>query len=191
MLARVGISLLGLTLSLTPALAQEAVPETLKRMAGCFRVTFAFVEDGPHDAFYQPVLERAELTAESPLTLTRTLILDGEAQLHWSEVWTEVDAAGRRWRQKVTGPYGDFRYECDGVWERNQWTCRAPQSAKPRRDKARPYRYLDRENTLQINAKRWVHAQSNRKVMADGSLHSVEVGWNVYERVDDKLCQTE
>jgi hypothetical protein len=184
----VRVALLALTLSLS-AFAAQTVPDTLKHMAGCFSVTFAFVEDGAHDDLYKPVLERADLVSEAPLTLRRHLIIEGEEQLHWSEVWTPVDEANRIWRQRVTGPYGDFRYECEGTWTLNQWRCLAPKSAKPRRDRNRPYSHLDRENTLQLNGTRWVHAQNNRKVNADGSLYSVEAGWNVYERVDDRLCQ--
>lgn len=178
-----------LSLLSSPSFAAEPVADTLKKMTGCFRVTFAFVEDAAHDAFYKPVLEKTTLSSENPLTLSRELIIEGESQPHWSETWTEVDAASRVWRQKVTGPYGDFRYECDGKWELNQWRCLAPKSAKPRRDSARSYDHLDRENTLQVNDLRWVHAQSNRKVKSDGSLDSIEAAWNVYEKVSDTLCK--
>lgn len=180
--------LLSAALSVSSAFAAEPVADTLKKMSGCFRVTFAFVEDAKHDAFYKPVLERTDIKSLSPLTLSRFLIIDGEEQPHWTETWTEVDATKRVWRQKVIGPYGDFRYECDGTWEMNQWRCLAPRSAKPRRDQARTYTFLDRENTLQVNDQRWVHAQSNRKVNKDGSLDSIEAAWNLYEKADDKLC---
>ncbi len=99
-----------------------------------------------------------------------------------------IKLEGPRWRQKVTGPFGDERYVCEGEWILNQLNCQSPKAAKPRRDLARPYAYLDRGNTLQINAKRWVHSQVNRKIAEDGSLYAVEAGWNLYQRVDEKRC---
>jgi hypothetical protein len=155
-------------------------------MTGCFRVTFNYVEDGEHDAFYEPVYEKAETVSEDPITIERTLIVGGQVQKHWSEQWTPVRDAV--WHQEVTGPFGDFRYACDGEWVQNQWTCVAEHAPKPRRDAARPYQDLTRKNTLQINAKRWVHAQSNTKWTSSGEVYSVELGWNIYDRVIDSLC---
>ncbi len=155
-------------------------------MAGCFSVTFQYIEDGIHDAFYAPVLEKAVVTSESPLTLTRSLIIDGVEELHWSDTWTNVGE--NLWKQTVIGPFGDFRYECEGPFIENQWSCLAPGSAKPRRDRERPYATLNRHNTLQINNKRWVHVQNNQKLKSDGSLFSVEAGWNRYERRPESDC---
>lgn len=175
-----------------PAWAPEAEIEptvvlaTLNRMVGCFRVTYSFVEDGAHDAFFKPILEKATLSATSPFHISREMILDGESQPHWTEEWTPT--AGGLWRQTVVGPFGDDRYTCDGQWLLNQWRCTADNAGKPRRDKGRPYAYLRRENTLQITDKRWVHSQINHKVTEAGDLFATEVGWNVYERVDDELC---
>ncbi len=169
-----------------PQTEVQTVPSILQSMVGCFRVVFNYIEDGAHDAVYAPVLEKAELASSEPFTINRTLIIDGTSQKHWSETWTEV--SGRTWRQEVTGPYGDFRYACDGEWQQNQWRCVAEKSPKPRRDAARAYDYLDRENTLQVNDSRWVHVQNNHKRLADGSLYSVEAGWNTYEKVADDLC---
>lgn len=171
----------------TKSLSAETSPrEHLLHMEGCFRVTFNYVEDGQHDKFYAPVLEKSEVTSEQPLTFTRTLIVEGEKELHWSDTWTE--GGGGLWRQKVIGPFGDFRYECEGVFVGNQWSCQAPQSAKPRRDADRPYRFLNRHNTLQLNSLRWVHVQNNQKITEDGSLYSVEVGFNRYERRPLEEC---
>jgi hypothetical protein len=167
--------------------AEMTAKEQLLQMAGCFRVTFNYVEDGEHDKFYAPVLEKSDVTSEDPLTFTRTLIIEGEEELHWSDTWTEVE--GGIWRQKVIGPFGDFRYECEGLFVGNQWSCQAPRSAKPRRDADRPYDYLNRQNTLQINSQRWVHVQNNQKLTADGSLYSVEVGWNRYDRRPSEECE--
>ena len=181
----------GLTLSTLgsaetqPAFA-SAIPQVLRQMTGCFRVTFNYVEDGDHDAFYEPVYEKAAVVTDAPLTIARTLLAEGTIQKHWSEVWTEVSETV--WHQEVTGPFGDFRYACDGEWVKNQWTCTAEHAPKPRRDAGRPYRDLTRRNTLQINSKRWVHAQANTKWTDTGDVYSVESGWNVYEKVDDSLC---
>jgi hypothetical protein len=181
-------------LSAATAWSSEGISSTLdiesvlKKMSGCFRVTFNYIEDGEHDAFYEPVYERAEVSPGTPLSVERTLIVEGQVQKHWSEVWTPV--SDTVWRQEVTGPFGDFRYACDGTWVLNQWTCTAENAPKPRRDAARPYHHLTRLNTLQINDRRWVHVQSNSKWTEDGTLYSVEAGWNVYERAQDELCQT-
>ena len=163
----------------------EPVPPIMD-MTGCFRVTFRYVEDGVHDKVYEPVYEKSEIISASPLTLQRTLIFDQQTQPHWTESWERLDDG--RWQQTVIGPYGDFRYSCAAVFLLNQWTCETSRAAKPRRDQDRSYEYLDRKNTLQINDKRWVNVQTNQKRLADGSLHSVEVGWNSYDRVDASNC---
>lgn len=166
--------------------SSPTVPDILRQMEGCFRVVFNYIEDGEHDAFYEPVYEKATVTQENPLTIERTLLAQDTVQKHWSEVWTPLRE--HMWRQEVTGPYGDFRYACDGTWVRNQWTCTAEHARKPRRDAARPYQDLTRQNTLQINSKRWVHVQANTKWTREGEVYSVESGWNMYEKVDDSLC---
>jgi len=183
----VNISASGLGMAGVQKTSEAEVSNILKQMAGCFEVSFNYVEDGDHDAFYQPVLEESVVSSENPLVLSRTLIVDGLEQKHWSDEWTQIE--GRRWQQKVVGPFGDFRYVCEGTWVMNQWSCEALRSPKPRRDQSRPYTYLDRVNTLQVNAKRWVHSQTNRKLKDDGELYSLELGWNLYQRVDDSRCQ--
>lgn len=165
------------------------VAEQLKNLAGCFKVTFNYVEDGVHDKFYDPVYEEANIISYSPFTLQRTLIVGSIRQLHWSESWNEVDASTQVWSQEVVGPFGDFRYRCEGTWTMNQWRCEAENAPKPRRDADRPYATLDRENTLQVNDKRWVHGQRNLKRTVDGAIFSNELGWNVYEKVTAEFCQ--
>lgn len=160
--------------------------EHLLKMAGCFKVTFNYVEDGEHDKFYAPVLEKSVVTSMDPLTFTRSLIIEGEEELHWTDIWTQGE--GDIWHQKVIGPFGDFRYECDGAFVLNQWSCYAPRALKPRRDADRPYQYLNRYNTLQFNDKRWIHVQNNQKITEEGLQYSVEVGWNRYERRPDQEC---
>ena len=171
----------------THARADNGPIETIKHMAGCFSVTFHYVEDGTHDKVYEPVLERADLVSQAPLVIKRSLILGNLVQPHWSEEWTQL--ADGEWQQKVDGPYGDHRYTCSGLWVQNQWSCTTPQAAKPRRDEDRPYDHLSRANTLQVNAERWVHVQTNHKLREDNSVYSVEIGWNTYERVKDARCE--
>ena len=136
----------------THARADNGPIETIKHMAGCFSVTFHYVEDGTHDKVYEPVLERADLVSQAPLVIKRSLILGNLVQPHWSEEWTQL--ADGEWQQKVDGPYGDHRYTCSGLWIQNQWSCTTLQAAKPRRDEDRPYDHLSRANTLQVNAER-------------------------------------
>ncbi len=168
----------------------EAEPLSFFRnMEGCFSVTYNYVEDGEHDAFFQPVLEKASLSEEGGVVhIRRTQILEGEAQAHWREEWRELNAAQHLWEQTVYGPFEDFRYRCSGIIEGELWRCEASRSPKPRRDIDRPYLTLDRENTLKVNPKRWIHMQKNNKRKADGSLYASELGWNRYERKEDSLC---
>jgi hypothetical protein len=174
------------------ALAQEGPSSrndqaaVIRQMAGCFKVTFNYIEDGTHDAFYEPIYEKAEITKDVPLTIERTMFIQGQMQKHWSETWTAIDS--NLWQQEVTGPFGDFRYSCQGVWTQNQWSCIAEHAPKPRRDRARPYETITRNNTLQINPQRWVHVQLNTKWTDQNELYSTESGWNIYEKVDSSLC---
>lgn len=171
----------------TYAVAEPSAPASLiRQMTGCFSVVFHYLEDGTHDKDFPPVIEKAELVSESPLVINRTLIIHGQHQPHWTEEWTELDDG--KWRQTVTGPFGDLRYSCEGPWTLNQWNCLADQAAKPRRDSDRPYDHLRRQNTLQINENRWIHIQTNQKITTDQSVYSVEIGWNTYERVDQQQC---
>lgn len=181
------ICLLMAPYALSNAFASSAPQEIIKQMAGCFSVVFNYVEDGVHDKLFQPVLERTEIIDTDPLTLKRTLIIDHQEQPHWSETW--LDLGDGNWQQHVVGPFGDGRYTCQGPWIHNQWNCLAPHAAKPRRDKDRPYAFLTRKNTLQINANRWIHMQANQKIRDDGTVLSAEIGWNSYQRVADELCE--
>ena len=170
----------------SPSFATGAPADFLRQMTGCFSVVFHYVEDGKHDKNYAPIIEKAELVSEAPFIINRTLIIEGQHQPHWTEEWVETEA--RTWRQTVTGPYGDLRYSCEGPWILNQWSCLADPASKPRRDSDRPYDHLRRINTLQINQDRWVHVQTNQKIAGDKSIYSVEIGWNINERVDQQQC---
>lgn len=176
----------GLSLPCTTLAVEQDDPFPLL-MTGCFEVTFHYVEDGDHDKVYEPVIEKAELIETNPIRIQRTMLLGSFQQKHWSEEWIELEKD--IWQQTVHGPYGDFRYQCEGLWEGGQWNCLAGAAAKPRRDKDREYNVLDRFNTLQINPLRYVHMQRNTKIRSDGSIYGREVGWNVYERISDELCE--
>lgn len=177
-------------LSLSGWAGAQDIPAFFQNMGGCFSVRFNFVENGDHDAFFAPVLEKAVLSQEEGVIhLRRFLVIEGTEQTHWREEWRLQDADKNVWEQTVYGPFEDFRYKCSGAIVDNSWRCEAPGSAKPRRDQDQPYEKLDRENTLKTNPKRWIHMQNNSKRMADGSLFAVELGWNQYDRKDDASCQ--
>ncbi len=184
------LGLFGSLLGLSTAAGAETAPSFIQNMSGCFSVRFNFVENGDHDAFYQPILERADLSqTDAVWHLRRYLILDGSEQIHWREEWRLQDKANNVWEQTVYGPFEDFRYQCRGAVVDDSWRCEAGGAPKPRRDMDQPYEKLDRENTLKINSKRWIHMQRNHKRMADGSLYAVELGWNQYDRTPDASCQ--
>ena len=67
--------ILTMALGATHARADNEPSETIRQMAGCFSVTFHYVEDGTHDKVYQPVLEKADVISSDPLVIKRTLIL--------------------------------------------------------------------------------------------------------------------
>lgn len=174
--------------SASSATATDA-PRFLQDMAGCFKVSYNFVENGQNDEFFAPVPELTELSIEGEVVhLKRSLILPGLVQPHWREEWRQLDTNENIWEQKVYGPYGDFRYQCSGALVEDSWRCEALKAAKPRRDADKPYAYLDRENTLKVNGKRWIHMQKNIKKTSDDSVYSVELGWNQYERQDQAAC---
>jgi hypothetical protein len=186
----VKLGLFGSLLAMSTGAAAEAAPSFIQNMSGCFSVRFNFVENGDHDAFYQPVLERADLSqTDSAWHLRRYLVIEGTEQIHWREEWRLLDKTSNVWEQTVYGPFEDFRYQCSGAVIDDSWRCDAPGAPKPRRDREQPYEKLDRENTLKINARRWIHMQKNEKRMADGSLFAVELGWNQYDRTDAASCQ--
>ncbi len=168
-----------------------ASPTTIEQMVGCFEVVYRYIEDGEHDRTYAPVLEEAVLASKNPLEIQRNLLIfDGKSwvsQQHWHERWSEPQPGV--WQQEVTGPFGDFRYQCEGTWHKGQWQCQAQQAAKPRRDKDRPYEYLNRVNILQVNMQRWSHTQLNTKITTDGIVYATETGFNTYERLPAERCQ--
>ncbi len=169
--------------------AAPALPDAIKQQAGCFQVTYRFLEPGhPHE---EPtsVKEWIALSAkeQGPVTLTHIGVFGGTPTWHFEDVWSkQPDGA---WRLEVMGRAGP-RYRCEGKFlPGNRLHCKAPGAAKPLRDKERTdYDKLDRGISLHIQPKLWSQQEYNDKVKADGSLVAVEVGLIEYKRLDDKEC---
>lgn len=162
---------------------------TVKRLAGCFSVTYRFVEDGEHDTeITENIYEYVTLEEkEGALFFQHYGVQNGQAMKHWSEKWMKLDDG--QWQQTVYSPKGATRYECAGHFKFNQWRCMAYNTPKPTRDTHRTdYSTIDRENTLQITPAGWVHAQTNVKKNDKNEAVSTEVGWNEYRRVADEQC---
>lgn len=164
----------------------------LAALAGCFDVTYRFVEDGVHD--YGPLTVTEEIVQEAPggstedgATFVHFQVTPTGRMRHFSEVWTQL--ASGEWNQRILMPSGAFHYECTAPVQQQQWRCAVPGAPKPRRDSARTdYANLDRENTVQMTPNGWVQAETNVKRGADGSTVSREVGWVEYRRIDASRC---
>lgn len=175
-------------LPFTPAWGEDDPIAHLRPLAGCFEVSYTFVENGINDYTLPGTLELVTLTETmGGVELQHYGIQNDVAMKHWKETWTAAADGG--WTQRVEGPAGDFRYECTAPWQMNQWSCKSTGAAKPRRDTERPYATLDRGNTLQVTPGRWIHMQNNVKKNADGSVYAVEIGWVEYKRVDEAKCK--
>lgn len=169
--------------------ADPGPPGPLANLAGCFKVSYRFVEDGAHDTtivgeYYEYVNVKYSISG----FLFQHYGQQGtEVIKHWSEIWTpQVDGSIK---QVVMSPYGQTRYQCDGKFVFNQFLCSVKNAPKPIRDSERKdYKTLDRDIILQITSKGWVQSQNDLKKDANGVAVSNEVGWNQYDRVDDNVC---
>jgi hypothetical protein len=170
--------------------AAEA-PEPLKHLAGCFEVTYRFVEDGVHDKEIKgDIFEEITVAAvDGGWAFQHWGVFKGQRIKHWREQWRrEGDGS---FTQTVIGPFEDPRYACTAPFRVNQWQCAVRGAPKPQRDRARTdYVTLDRENVLQITPRGWVQSERNVKRDAGGAAVAHEVGWNEYRRVDGKKCET-
>ncbi len=171
------------------AFADPTPPGALKNLAGCYNVSYRFVEDGAHDTtivgeYYEYVNVKYSISG----FLFQHYGQQGTDVIkHWSETWTAQNDGSMK--QVVVSPFGQSRYECDGKFVFNQFKCSVKNAPKPIRDSERKdYVTLDRDITLQITDKAWVQAQNDLKRNKDGIPVSNEVGWNQYDRVDDKVC---
>jgi hypothetical protein len=172
------------------AAAEEESPSILKHLAGCFEVSYRFVEDGVHDKDIRGDLFE-EITLEEQdgvYAFQHYGIFKGRRMKHWREEWRRHPDGS--FTQAVIGPFEDLRYTCTAQFQFNQWRCTARGAPKPQRDRERAdYQTLDRENTLQITSQGWVQAENNVKRTATGVAVSNELGWNEYRRVDEVRCR--
>jgi hypothetical protein len=165
-------------------------PDPLRHLAGCFEVSYRFVEDGVHDQDIRgDLLEEITLEERDGVYAFQHYgISQGRRLKHWREEWRRHPDGS--FTQTVIGPYGDPRYTCTAPFRFHQWRCATPGAPKPLRDRERTdYQTLDRENTLQITPKGWVQAENNVKRAAAGAAVANELGWNEYRRVDEGRCR--
>ncbi len=164
------------------------VPEPIRQQAGCFQVSYRFLEAGKPAAEPTSTKEWISLASKEPgaVTLTHIGIFGDDPTWHFQDVWSKrPDGA---WRLQVMGRGGP-RYTCEGKFVAGRLHCRAPGASKPLRDKDRKdYDKLDRGISLLVGPKAWAQQEYNDKVKADGTLVSVEVGLVEYQRLDDKAC---
>jgi len=183
--------------------------EHVRKLAGCFAVTYRFVEDGVHDMFREegmlenPITEWIALDEESAerLVLTHVSITpDERAVPHFHEIWTfmgEEEGWHREiWSRTPENERRELRSECTAPWDLNKWSCHSGPSPKPFRDDGAPFGFdrddydkLDRAATILATGKGWVHNQHNRKIKADGTLIAHELGWITYEKIDEARCE--
>ena len=172
------------------AAAAEGAPGVLQHLAGCFEVSYRFVEDGVHDQDIRgDLLEEITLEARDGVYAFQHYgIAKGRRLKHWREEWRRHPDGS--FTQAVIGPFENPRYTCTAHFQFNQWRCTTHGAPKPQRDRERAdYQTLDRENTLQITSKGWVQAENNVKRTATGVAVSNELGWNEYGRVDEVRCR--
>jgi hypothetical protein len=163
----------------------------VKHLAGCFRASYRFVEDGVHDKDITGDLFE-EITVEArndDWAFQHRGVFKGRRIKHWREEWRRDDDGA--FTQTVIGPFEDRRYACTASFHFNQWRCAVRGAPKPQRDRARTdYATLDRENTVQISPRGWVQSENNVKRAAGGSAVASELGWNEYRRVEASKCET-
>ena len=200
-------------LSLSAVRAGDEAPQReidlLREMAGCFDVTYRYVEDGEHDSFgpdYQlddPITEWVSFARREDGAVIQVHVSvteDDRLVPHFHEIWDYRPDDGQ-WRHEVwewtpDHPEREFRYSCHGSWEQYKWSCAAGRAEKPFRDSGAPfgfdrddYDWLDRTNIVQVTPRGWVHNQHNRKMTDDAELVAYELGWITYEPVDTEQCR--
>ncbi len=181
--------------------------QNIRNLAGCYEVTYRFVEDGVHDTWSDdydlgPVKEWVGYKEDpkGAITLPHVSITsDGRAVPHWYEVWS-FHPASRTWTQEIwRGAPADepkeLRYRCTAPWKMNRWQCHAGQAPKPFRDSGAPFGFarvdydvIDRENILLVTGSGWVQNEHNRKLTEAGAVVAYELGWITYRRLDQEHC---
>lgn len=180
----------------------------LHQMAGCFEVTYRFVEDGEHDSLSPDYGIEAPITEwigfertddDEPLHTHVSMTEDGRLVPHFHEIWRYEPQHGQ-WRHEVWSrtpddPDRELRYACHGTWEMNRWECAAGKARKPFRDSGAPfgferedYDWLDRTNFVLVTPRGWFHNQHNRKMRDENKLVAYELGWITYKRVERARC---
>lgn len=190
-----------------PAARAVSGAEDIRNLAGCFKVTYEFVEDGVHDTLSPdydlgPVIEWVGYREQDDGTLVLphvSVTESGRAVPHWHEVWRHHPEAGT-WTQTVRrgAPGGErdaLRYRCTAPWRMNRWQCHAGAAPKPFRDSGAPFGFdrqdydrIDRENIILVTENGWVQNEHNRKMTDDGELVAYELGWITYSPVEGDRC---
>ena len=180
-------------------IVKSTASETIQELAGCFEVSWRFVEDGIHDMFSEdygltnPTKEWVGLrrVGDDVFHLQHVLIVDQTPLAHWHEVWSRKPDTND-WTQEVRGgtpgPESELRYGCTAPWVDNRWECHAGRAAKPLRDDERDYDWLDRRNVLLVTPNGFVQNEHNRKMRSSGEAVSSELGWVTYARIGEERC---
>jgi hypothetical protein len=178
------------------ASAQRPGLEEIRRLAGCFEVSFRFVDEADSRALSGEATVAREWigfqrSGEDRVLLQHLLVAGTQPFPHWHETWI-WHADDQAWTQEVRGgapgPGSELRYSCTAPWTANRWECHAGRSSKPLRDADHEYDWLDRRNILLVTPGGWVHNQQNGKMRAAGELVAYELGWNMYRRIEDQAC---
>jgi hypothetical protein len=131
------VTLVGLTTCLAAALAGHPgaaaaePPDPLRHLAGCFEVSYRFVEDGVHDQDIRgDLLEEITLEERDGVYAFQHYgISQGRRLKHWREEWRRHPDGS--FTQIVIGPYGDPRYTCTAPFRFHQWRCATPGAPNP------------------------------------------------------------
>jgi hypothetical protein len=113
------------------AAAAEEPPGVLQHLAGCFEVSYRFVEDGVHDKDIRGDLFE-EITLEEQdgvYAFQHYGIFKGRRMKHWREEWRRHPDGS--FTQAVIGPFEDLRYTCTAQFQFNQWRCTARGGQNP------------------------------------------------------------
>ena len=195
---RTAVLMLALALAWTVGSAASGL-DTISQLAGCFEVTYRFVEDGTHDIFSDedrltnPTKEWISLTrtGEHAFLLVHVLIVGSGLLPHWHEVWRQAPDT-QDWTQEIwggaPGPGSEVRYGCTAPWVGNRWECHAGRAQKPLRDDKRDYDWLDRKNVILVTPNGFVQNEHNRKMQSSGEVVSYELGWLTYTRIGEDQC---
>ena len=212
---------------------KEKDKDAIKKMCGCYEVTFNFSETFNYsdDSTYVPsknkisyALEWIDLTYEDKSKLVLQHILQiGKGEKvniikHWRQDWIyentdllvfahnkkwkknklEPISVDGQWTQKVYQVDDSPRYEGSATWihvdGKSFWenTTDAP---LPRREytKRNDYNVINRGNRVEITRDGWLHDQDNKKIIradeGDDILLAREIGFNIYNKVDNDRCQ--